>query len=173
MSLLKNYGETTVCDAARERIAYTFDHFERIYLSFSAGKDSTTMLHLVMDEAMKRGRKVGVLLIDLEGQYAVTIQHALNMLQCYREYAEVFWVCLPMLLRNAVTQFEPRWCCWDPDAREAWIREPPDCAITDTNYFPFFVPRMEFEEFMVLFGLWYSQGEPTAAFVGIRCDGSL
>lgn len=171
----KQSQDQTVLEAARDRIAYTFDNFERIYVSFSAGKDSTVMLHLVMDEAAKRGRTVGVLMIDLEGQYAVTIKHAAEMLERYKANAEVYWVCLPMLLRNAVTQFEPRWCCWDPDAREAWIREYPEHPglISDPSFFPFFLPKMEFEEFMVLFGLWYSQGEPTAAFVGIRCDESL
>lgn len=43
-----------VLTAAKDRIAYTFDHFPKIYLSFSGGKDSTVMLHLVMDEAIKR-----------------------------------------------------------------------------------------------------------------------
>ena len=61
---MKNYSNTiNVCDASRERISWTFDNFEKIYLSFSAGKDSTVMLHLVMDEAIKRNRKIGVLLV--------------------------------------------------------------------------------------------------------------
>lgn len=175
MSALKHYTDQSVLDAARERIAYTFDHFERIYISYSGGKDSTVMLHLVMDEARRRNRKIGVLVIDLEAQYAVTMAHIAATLATYQDHAEVHWVCLPMLLRNAVTQFEPRWCCWDPDARDAWVREYPDApgVITDPAFFPFFVPRMEFEEFMVLFGVWYGQGKSTAAFVGIRCDESL
>ena len=44
-----------VLEAARQRIAWTFDTFEKISVSFSAGKDSTVMLHLVMDEAISRG----------------------------------------------------------------------------------------------------------------------
>ena len=43
-----------VYQAGKERIEYVFDNFERITLSFSAGKDSTVMLHMVMDEAIKR-----------------------------------------------------------------------------------------------------------------------
>jgi predicted phosphoadenosine phosphosulfate sulfurtransferase len=82
-----------------------------------------------------------------------------------------------MLLRNAVTQFEPRWCCWDPEAREQWIREIPTYpgVISDPAFFPFFVPRMEFEEFMVLFGEWYSGygKHRTGGFIGIRADESL
>ena len=42
-----------VYEAAKERIEYTFDNFEKVYLSFSAGKDSTIMLHLTADIAKK------------------------------------------------------------------------------------------------------------------------
>lgn len=175
MSTLKQYQAPSVLEAAQARIHYVFDHFERIYVSFSGGKDSTVMLHLVMDEAIKRGHKVGVLVIDLEAQYAVTMRHIGDCLAMYAEHAEPYWVCLPMLLRNAVTQFEPRWCCWDPEARASWVREFPNepGVISDPAYFPFFAPNMEFEEFMVLFGVWYGKGESTAAFVGIRADESL
>lgn len=174
MATAKTFHETdSVLDAAKERIRFVFDEFERVYVSFSGGKDSTVMLHLVMDEAKRRKRKVGILVIDLEAQYALTMQHVQDMLDLYREWAEIFWVCLPMLLRNAVTQFEPRWCCWEPEARSMWVREIPDGSISDPQLFPFFSPRMEFEEFMVLFGVWYGQGKDTAAFVGIRCDESL
>jgi len=176
MSTLKAYADDKdVLTAARERIAYVFDNFPRVYVSFSGGKDSTVMLHLVMDEAIRRGRKVGILVIDLEAQYQATMEHIARVIAQYGFQADVYWVCLPMLLRNAVSQFEPRWCCWDPDAKEVWVRELPEGAFvySDPAAFPFFVPRMEFEEFMVLFGVWYSQGERTAAFVGIRCDESL
>lgn len=162
-----------VLTAAKDRISWTFDKFERISLSFSAGKDSTVMLHLVMDEAIRRDRKVALLLIDLEGQYQITIQHALNCIEMYREHLEVYWVCLPIHLRNAVSVYEPHWLCWDPDKRDAWIRDPPEIAITDEAFFPFFHRGMEFEEFVPEFGAWYAQGQECAIFVGIRSDESL
>lgn len=175
MSTLKRYCEESVMDAARRRVSETLDAFQRVYVSFSGGKDSTVMLHIVMAEARARNRRVGVLVIDLEAQYEVTMSHIRETLDAYSDCADVYWVCLPMLLRNAVTQFEPRWCCWDPTARAAWVREFPDHpgVISDPSRFPFFRERMEFEEFMVLFGLWYGNGEPACAFVGIRCDESL
>ena len=43
-----------VLTASRQRIAYVFDKFQKIYLSFSGGKDSSVMMHLTMDEAIKR-----------------------------------------------------------------------------------------------------------------------
>lgn len=37
-----------VLEAAQQRIAWVFDTFPRIYVSFSGGKDSTVMLHPVL-----------------------------------------------------------------------------------------------------------------------------
>lgn len=171
--MLKRYSKTDVLTAARERIAQTFDDFERVYLSFSAGKDSTVMMHLILDEARRRGRKVGVLLIDLEAQFDITMAHALLMYEMYEDVIEPHWVSLPIHLRNAVSVFEPFWLCWDPEAKEAWVRNPPDFAITDESHYPFFWRGMEFEEFVPLFGAWYSGGKSCACFVGIRTDESL
>lgn len=179
MSRLKNYNKTVnVLQAAKQRISETFDNFEKIYVSFSGGKDSTAMLHLTIEEAKRRNRKVGILVIDLEAQYKKTIEHVQDMLTEYYDYAECYWVCLPLALRNAVSHFDPKWTCWDPQAKDIWVREIPDleCVITTDNCpFDFFVPGMEFEEFMVLFGEWYSGygKHTTAGLVGIRTDESL
>jgi hypothetical protein len=175
MANLKRYLETDVLTAARERIAYTFDHFEKIYVSFSAGKDSSVMLHLVMEEAIKRNRKVGVLLIDLEAQYKLTIEHAEVMFDLYKNNIELYWVCLPIKLRNSVSNYEPVWCAWQPEREKDWVRPMPkrEGVISDHAHFDFFQPWMEFEEFIILFGVWYAQGQNTAAFIGIRCDESL
>lgn len=162
-----------VLSATRERIAYTFDNFERVYVSFSGGKDSTVMLHLVADEARKRGRSFGLLFIDLEGQYKLTIDHIKRCYDLYADITEPFWVCLPVHLRNAVSVYEPHWYCWDKDRQDDWVRPMPQGCISDSEHFPFFHNGMEFEEFVPLFGQWYSQGKKCACFVGIRTDESL
>jgi predicted phosphoadenosine phosphosulfate sulfurtransferase len=171
--MLKNSIGLNVLEAARERIAWTFDTFPRVYVSFSAGKDSTVMLHLVADEARKRGRKFGLLLIDLEGQYKLTIDHAHRCVEMYADLIDLHWVCLPIHLRNAVSVYEPFWKCWDTEAKDAWIRPMPECAVSTPDAYPFFFDGMEFEEFVELFGEWYANGEETACFVGIRTDESL
>jgi predicted phosphoadenosine phosphosulfate sulfurtransferase len=162
-----------VLEAAKERISWTFDNFEKVYISFSAGKDSTVMLHLVMDEAKKRNQRIGLLLVDLEGQYKITIEHAQKCVEMYREWLDVYWVCLPIHLRNAVSVYEPHWICWEAEKEKSWIRTPPSGSITDTKFFDFFHKGMEFEEFVPLFGEWYAQGKTTACLVGIRADESL
>lgn len=169
----KRYLQCDVLTAARERIAWTFDTFPRVYLSFSAGKDSTVMLHLVADEARSRGRTFGLLLVDLEGQYRVTIEHAETCYEMYADCTDPYWLALPVALRNAVSVYEPKWECWDPDRQDAWIRDPHPMSITDSDRFDWFQRGMEFEELVPEFGEWYAQDEPTACLVGIRSDESL
>ena len=82
----KTYLGYDVLTGAQKRIAWLFDKFDRLYLSFSGGKDSSVMFHLCAEEARKRHRKFGLLFIDWECQYQLTIQHINEMV---REYADV------------------------------------------------------------------------------------
>jgi predicted phosphoadenosine phosphosulfate sulfurtransferase len=168
----KHYIEKNVLQASKERISKVFDTFEKYYISFSGGKDSTVMTHLVMDEAIKRGKKVGLLIIDLEAQYSNTIEHVREIVEEYKDHIDLHWFCGELLLRNAVSDFQPKWVCWDEEKKDIWVREKPEEA-SDLGQYDFFVPKMEFEEFMVLFGKWYKQDSLTAAFIGIRADESL
>ena len=107
----KVYLKTNVLQEAQSRIKHTFDSVERVYISFSGGKDSTVMTHLVMEEAIKRGRKVGLLVIDLEAQYSATIEHIREVIEMYREHIDLHWICADLLLRNAVSDYQPKWAC--------------------------------------------------------------
>jgi predicted phosphoadenosine phosphosulfate sulfurtransferase len=168
----KVYNNKTVLEASKERISLTFDNFQKIYISFSGGKDSSVMTHLVLAEAKKRNRKVCLLIIDLEAQYNDTISHIEQMIDMYKDNIDLHWVCAELLLRNAVSNYQPRWVCWDEDKKDVWVRNKPKYA-SDLTQYNFYQPKMEFEEFMVIFGEWYSKGENSAAFIGIRSDESL
>lgn len=171
-----------VLDAACERIAWVFDNFLRIYVSGPSGKDSGALMHLACLEARARGRKIGILYVDLEAQYKQTIEHVREMFALYADVIEPHWVALPLHLRNAVSMVQPYWVCWDPEARDRWVREPPPEACTDASRYPFHKAPWtsddgrhagEFEEFVEDFGHWYSDGKATACLVGIRSDESL
>jgi len=131
------------------------------------------MMHLACEEARRRECRVGILMVDLEGYFEITVKHCVEMFEMYADVIEPFWICLPIHLRNAVSVFEPFWVCWDPKAEGAWVRRPPKEAIVDSGYFPFFREGMEFEEFVPLFGDWYADGKRCACLVGIRTDESL
>lgn len=173
MTELKRGLGIDVLTAARQRIAYVFDEFDAVCVSYSGGKDSTVLLHLTMDEAIRRGRKVAVLVIDLEAQYRLTIDHIRETLALYADHIEPYWVALPLSLRNAVSNYEPQWMCWEPGREKDWVRQPEPESITDESYFPFFRRGMEFEEFVPAFSEWYAAGRLTASLVGIRSDESL
>jgi len=162
-----------VYDASIERINFVFDEFEKIYLSFSGGKDSSVMMHLVCEIARERRKKITILFIDMEAQYKLTIQHIIEMTKHYSDICEFHHICLPIILRNAVSVYNPRWICWDKKKRSAWVRDLPVESINDCKYFGFFNQGMEFEEFVIEYAKWISNEKKTACFVGIRSDESL
>jgi predicted phosphoadenosine phosphosulfate sulfurtransferase len=173
----KRYLGTDVLTAARQRICRVFEDFPRVYVSFSGGKDSSVLLDLACAEARRRGRRIGVLFIDLEAQYKMTVSYIAAMMERNSDIADPHWVALPLNLRNAVSQFEPQWMCWEPGREASWVRQPPAGAITREDYFPFFRRRMEFEEFTPSFSHWYAggihRGKLTCCLVGIRTQESL
>lgn len=169
----RRYLGIDVLTASKERIKWAFDNFEKICISFSGGKDSTVMTHLVMEEAKKRNRKVALLFIDWEIQYKLTIEHVQHIYDMYKDYIIPYWVALPLLTDNACSMYEPEWISWDKAKENLWTRKPPKIAITDENYFPFYYYKITFEEFVPLFGEWYGEGKSTACFVGIRTRESL
>jgi len=177
MAVKKRYLHKTVYEASVERTAFIFNNFEKIYLSFSGGKDSAIMLNLVIDYMRQHNikKKIGVLFIDLEGQYQTTIDFVKNILIKHSDLFEVYWCCLPLNLRNSLSVFEPFWTPWDLKDRDKWVREYPDypCITEENNPFPFFRKNMEFEEFIFEFGEWYAKGKKTACLVGIRSEESF
>ena len=162
-----------VLTAARARVRFVLSRFARVCVSFSGGKDSTALLHLVMEQAQERGIRVGVLFVDWEAQYRLTVEHVAEMFDRYADHIDPYWVAVPLTTTNAVSQHEPEWTCWDPAKREIWVRKPPSRAITDGSTFPFWYPKITFEEFVDEFGRWYAGDRLTASLVGIRCGESL
>ncbi|MDR2230159.1 MAG: DUF3440 domain-containing protein [Flavobacteriaceae bacterium] len=171
--MIKRYTSTSVYEACFKRLDFIFTEFEKIYVSFSGGKDSGVMLNLAIEAARKHNKlPVNVLIIDLEAQYQHTIDYIMRMVSNLE--IKAYWVCLPLHLRNAVSQYQSHWICWDKNKRNAWVRDFPkhSSVVCDLDYFPFFRKGMEFEEFVIKFGEWFSQGQLTACLVGIRTDES-
>ncbi|MGF6100746.1 phosphoadenosine phosphosulfate reductase [Enterobacter sp. A4] len=171
MSMYKYPLDKNVLEAATERIAWALDNLPRVCVSFSGGKDSTIMLHLTAQLARKKDKKIHLLFIDWEAQFTFTIQHVNNMKQQYADVIEqCWWVALPLTTQNALSQYQPEWQCWEPGV--TWVRQPPEEAITDPDYFAFYQKGMTFEAFVREFSDWFSQNRPAAVLVGIRADES-
>ncbi|MEU0242316.1 DUF3440 domain-containing protein [Nocardiopsis sp. NPDC006198] len=164
-----------VLTAARTRISRMFDDAPRVCVSFSGGKDSGVVLELCAQEARRRGRRLGVLIVDLEAQFAATIRYVHTMLERHADVLDVYWVCLPITLRNAVSHHQPTWVCWDPEEQQRWVRPLPEHpgVVSDPAYWDWFEPGMEFEDLVPRFADWYSQGKLSVAMVGIRAQESI
>ncbi|EAZ7017389.1 phosphoadenosine phosphosulfate reductase, partial [Salmonella enterica] len=162
-----------VLSAVTGRVEWIFNTFSQVCLSFSGGKDSTVLFHIVATIARRKHRRFSVLFIDWEAQYQSTIEHVQKMKDLYSDVTETFfWVALPLTTVNGVSQFQPEWICWEPDME--WVRQPPADAITDMAYFPFYRYAMTFEEFVPAFSTWFTGNQcGVAILTGVRADESL
>lgn len=175
---MKNYLEKDVYEAALERIDFTFKNFDRIYLSFSGGKDSGVMLNLVLDYMRKNGitEKIGLMTLDNEANYTHSLNFMHSIIQKNLDLLDVYWCCLPITLPCTVSSYATEWQCWGERDRERWIRPMPteDYIVNiDNQNFDFFEEDMQYDDFWDSFGEWYSQGKRTACLIGIRTDESL
>ena len=166
----------TVYDATMERIKFIFDEFDNIYVSFSGGKDSGVCMHMMCEEARKRSRKIGVLFIDIEAHYQMTIDYAKSMIEQYRDVIVPHWVCLPMETDNSLSYYDMTWSWWETDKRDIWVHDMPDMNYVinvDNNPIDYYQYKMTFEDFVAKFGAWYGKGKKTACIIGIRTQESL
>lgn len=167
-----------VYDAAKSRIRYIFDNFEKIYVSFSGGKDSGVMLNLVIDEIRSNypNRKVGVMILDNEANYTLSLEFMHRIISKNLDILDVYWCCLPITLPCTVSSYEIDWQCWGVQDEHRWIRPmSKESYIVNMNNhkFPFFKENMGYQEFWDEFGEWYSDGKDCACLIGIRTHESL
>ncbi len=175
----KIYTEKNVLDAAIERYKFVFNEFDNVYFSISGGKDSSVMLQLAAKVAREINKHFSLLFIDLEAQYRATIRHVEELIEDNKDVLDdIYWIALPISLRNAVSVIQPKWICWDKDEKNKWIRPMPkfEYVINEHNCpFKWFKKGMEFEDFILYFAEWFNKtkGGITACGVAIRANESL
>jgi len=176
--LKRVYKEADVYEASQERMKFIFEEFDRIYLSFSGGKDSGVMLNLFIDYMREHGitKKIGVMILDNEANYEDSIEFMHLIIQANLDLLDVYWCCLPITLPCTVSSYAVDWQCWGERDKDRWIRPMPDqdyIVNADNCPFDFFEEDMQYDEFWDKFGDWYAQGERTACLIGIRTTESL
>lgn len=119
----------TVLDAARRRMAFVFDHYEQVICSISGGKDSTVLAHLALVEANRRGRKVGLFLLDEEAMYQSSVDQVEYLLGLYPENVTPMWLQVPFRLTNAVSVEQGQLQCWEPGEHKLWMRKKNEVAM--------------------------------------------
>lgn len=158
-------GNLNVLEATKKRIAYLFDNYDNIQLSFSGGKDSTVLFHLLNDEAEKRNRKFFVYFQDQEAEY----QNTIDFVEWVMSQKNVIplWYQVPIFMTNAVSH--EQLFLWSWGENEQWIREKNPLAIQklDKKY-----PKRFYK-----FNLWVNQNlakmeGKSVAIIGLRAEES-
>lgn len=170
--------DKNVYEASVERVEYIFKNFERIYLSFSGGKDSGVMMNLVVDYMRSNNitEKIGLMVLDNEANYEYSLRFMHEIINDNLDLFDVYWCCLPITLPCTVSSYEIDWQCWGVNDEYRWIRPMPkhEYIVNINNHeFDFFYENMGYDEFWDKFGDWYSQGKKCACLIGIRTDESL
>lgn len=179
--MIKYYTDINVYDNLQRRLEFIFEEFENIYVSFSGGKDSGLLLNLVLDFQKKYypNKRIGVFHQDFEAQYSVTTQYIERTFERIKNDADLYWVCLPMATRTALSSYQMFWYPWDDKKEELWVREMPQYEYVinlEKNPITTYKYKMPQEQLAKQFGRWYRQSKgfgSTICLLGIRADESL
>lgn len=170
-----------VYEAIQERFKFIFDEFDNIYVSFSGGKDSGLLLNLFIDYKNKYypDRVVGIFHQDFEAQYTLTTEYVERTFERFKDQGELYWVCLPMATRTAVSSYEMYWYPWDDKLADSWVRPMPNKPYVinlDNNPVFTYKYKMHQEDLARQFGRWYRlyhNSGKTVCLLGIRAEESL
>ena len=171
----REYTDKTVLEASRERISYIFDEFESIVVSISGGKDSTVLCHLALEEAKKRGRKIGIFFLDEEVVYKSTIEQVEYLMSLYPENTNRFWLQIPFNLTNSTSFADGQVKCWEIAKKPQWMHKRSEnniltkCWSHETHIAD---KNKGFGFYDVLYNFELSFNN-TAFLVGLRADESL
>ena len=164
----KEYNEQNVYEAALDRIRYIFDSFDKVVVNFSAGKDSTVVLNLTEIVAKEKNKRFIVNFFDEEAIHPPTIEYVYRVAD--KENFDFNWYCLEFKHRNACSNEEPFWYCWDKHKKDLWVRELPNHNKVITEHVKF-QKGMSFQEFSSLLP---SKGDgKTAIMTGVRTQESF
>lgn len=163
----KEYLDDNVYHYAKKRIAHIINSFDKIFVCFSGGKDSLTVLHLVEEVYKENGikDKINVIFRDEE----LIPDNVINFVQDYAKQTDkynFYYYAVPLKSNKFILGETISYIQWDNNRK--WIRPKPENAITlpegDTRVFD----QYSMDEFCAS-----GHNGKLAFLTGIRADESL
>lgn len=123
-------SDKNVLDAAIERVSFIFDHFEDIKVSISGGKDSTVLAHLMLEEAKRRNRRIGLFFLDEEVMYQASVDQVTYLMkEISPDNVIPLWLQVEFNLTNATSYSDSHLVAWEAGKHKIWMRSKKDYAI--------------------------------------------
>lgn len=154
--------DKNVLEESIDRISYIFDEFNEIRVSISGGKDSTVLLHLVLQEAEKRNRKIYVFFLDQEAEYQSTIEIIREQMKHPLVISE--WYQTPIYMTNATSTTDYFLYAWGEG--EKWMREKETNSVHN-------IDGESPDRFYTFFPFIEKKNPKAAYLIGLRADESL
>lgn len=158
-------GVEDVLSATSKRVNFLFDNYDNIQLSFSGGKDSTVLFHLLNEEAKKRDRKFILYFQDQEAEYQGTADFVGWAMS--QPNVIPLWYQVPIFMTNAASHQQLFLWAWG--VGEKWVREKHALAIHEIeNKYP-----KRFYKFNLWIGQQLRKREGSCvSIIGLRAEES-
>ena len=133
--VVKREGSRDVLEAARQRIINAFSNGKKVYVSFSGGKDSISMMDIILKLAAEGKIDPSLMIvefIDEEAMYDCVIKKVYEWRKkILLTGAKFNWFCLEVRHYSYFNLLEQDeyFICWDSERKETWVRQPPPFAI--------------------------------------------
>lgn len=163
----QKYTEESVLEAARRRMLEAFTLVDRVVVSFSGGKDSTVVLNLALEAATQLGKlPLEVIFFDEEAIHPPTIEYVERVAAL--PSVDFRWYCPEMKHRNACSNEEPYWHCWEAGKEHLWVREFPKTGIA---HLPGWYKGMDIEQLTA--SLYRDYPGSVGVLIGLRAQESI
>lgn len=139
MAVKRCIADIDVLTAAKRRIINVFRNGLPVYMSFSGGKDSLCLAHIVLtliQQGQINPQQLTVQFIDEEAIFPCIEKTVMEWRKKFLMVGAKFdWFCVEVKHFNCFNELsnDETFICWDSKKQDVWVRQPPTFAIRNHN----------------------------------------